>query len=251
MKKIATLLVFSVLCYASTFAQQNYISGIHFGLNSSVFSSGIFNEHNYGSSDLYNHRFTGAFSGGLNVSLSLNDVHEFQLEAVYSLQGQNWSDVHGSDPAVLTKKVRLQYLKFPIIYKYKMPFDAYDPYSPNHYFIGGIFVASLKGASLTYAIDGQERSFEEAVSIDNNFDVSAPLDMEDLYIPVDFGSIIGWGLEYPLAGNLMFSAESRLEVSVVDQNSLNYRFPSSTKGYRPSFNVLWGLKFGLVYNLYL
>lgn len=251
MKRITTLICFCGLVYASSFAQENYISGIHFGVNGAFYSSGVFNEHNYGSTDLYNHRFTPAFSGGLNLSLSVNDIHEFQFEFIYSLQGQNWRDVHEPDPAELSKTLRLQYLKFPFIYKYKMPFDAYDPYSPNHYFIGGVFTARLRSASLKYAVDGTEVTFEEGTAIGNTFDVSPPADMASLFLPLDVGAIVGWGIEYPLSGNLNFSGEIRTEFSVIDQNNLVYRFPSTTKGYRPSFNVLTGIKLGLTYNFYL
>jgi len=249
MKNIALLILICGLFSTSNFAQGNYISGINVGVNGSYYSSGIYNEHNYGSSDLYNHGYTSAFSGGMNLSLSVNEIHEFQLEAVYSFQGQNWNDEHGSTS--LEKKVRLQYFKLPFVYKYKMPFDAYNPYSPMHYFLAGMFMGTVQNASIKYYEDGAERSFEDAVASGNSFDVSFPTNAEDLFIPIDFGSIIGWGIEYPLVGNLTFSAETRLEVSVIDQNGLNYRYPSSTKGYRPSFNVLLGLKLGMVYSFYL
>ncbi len=101
----------------STFAQSgNYLSGLHFGLNTTLGGSALFYEHNYGSTDLYSHKFTPSFSGWISVGVSINDMHEFQLEFLYSFQGQRWSDVHEPNPAVLGKRIQLQYLKIPLVY---------------------------------------------------------------------------------------------------------------------------------------
>lgn len=250
MKRIATLLLMCIGLGTSLSAQTNYVSGLHFGAQAAFYSSNLFYEHNYGSGDLYDYKFTPGFAGGVSAALSLNDIHEFQLEILYSVQGQNWSDQNLPDPTVFNKKISLQYLKLPLVYKYKMAIDPYDAESISHYFLVGVYSAFLQSASLKYDIDGVERTMEDAVA-DSPFTVGRPFNDKDLFISYDYGGIVGYGLEYPLTGNLSVSGEARAEVGFVDVNALGYRFPSAEKGYRSSVNVLVGLKLGLIYNLYL
>lgn len=249
MKKVLILLL---ACFIVNVASsQNYLSGIHFGLNGSFNSSSVYYQPTFGSSDFYGHDFTPAFSAGANVSLSVNDVHEFQLEFLYSSQGQNMSDVVGKENTILEKKVRLNYLQIPFVYKYKMWFDPYSASSPMHYFVGGLYTAELNSANVTFSSGGSAITFVEGAGVANPNFVFEPEEMKELFLAYDFGLILGYGLEYPLAGDLSFTAEIRGNIGLVDVNSLGWRYPVNEYGYKSSTNATLGIRLGLVYNLFL
>ncbi|MGB0864459.1 MAG: outer membrane beta-barrel protein [Saprospiraceae bacterium] len=251
MKKVLILLI---ACFIVNVASsQNYLSGVHLGLNGTLNSSSVYYQPTFGSSDFYGHDGTLAFSAGANVSLSVNDVHEFQLEFLYSSQGQNMSDVSGSgaDKVALEKKIRLNYLQVPLVYKYKMWFDPYSASSPMHYFVGGLYTAQLNSASVSFTSGGSSATFLEGAGAANPNPIYEPEDMKDLFLAYDFGLVLGYGLEYPLAGDLSFTAEVRGNIGLVDVNSLGWRFPVEEYGYKSSTNATLGLRLGLVYNLFL
>ena len=251
MKKVLILLI---ACFIVNVASsQNYLSGVHLGLNGAFNSSSVYYQPTFGSSDFYGHDFTPAFSAGANVSLSVNDVHEFQLEFLYSSQGQNMSDESGSgaDKVTVEKKIKLNYLQVPLVYKYKMWFDPYSASSPMHYFVGGLYTAQLNSANVSFSSGGSSVSFLEGAGVANPNPIFETEDMKDLFLSYDFGLILGYGLEYPLAGNLSFTAEVRGNIGLVDVNSLGWRFPVEEYGYKSSTNATLGLRLGIVYNLFL
>ena len=249
MKKIVLLLV---VCSIGTLAysQGAYLSGFHFGVNATYNTSAVIGQHNYGSVDYYNHKYTPGITGGVSASLSISDIHEFDLEILYSSQGQNYSDVHLPDPTVLGKKISLSYLKVPLTYKYKMWFDSYDAASPMHYFRGGIYSASLIKGTTSYTEGGASITFVEGAGRSNTIDLIEPA-VNQLFLPIDFGIVLGYGLEFPLAGDLSLTAELRSEIGLVDINALAWRFPNEFVGYVPSINTQLGLRVGLVYNLFI
>ncbi len=121
----------------------------------------------------------------------------------------------------------------------------------SHYFVGGIYSGYLQGASVKYTVDGTEITFLEGAEGDNTFELIEPADHKDLFIKYDFGMVLGYGMELPLENNLSFTAEIRSETGFTDINELGWRFPSTSKGYRPTFNTVLGVKVGIVYNLFL
>lgn len=251
MKKVLILLL---ACFIVNVASsQNYLSGIHFGLNGSFNSSSVYYQPAFGSNDFYGHDFTPAFSAGANVSLSVNDVHEFQLEFLYSSQGQNMSDIAtvGTEKVNVEKKIKLNYFQVPFLYKYKMWFDPYSASSPMHYFVGGLYTAQLSSANVTFSSGGTAVTFLEGAGAANTNPIFEPDDMKDLFLVYDFGLVLGYGLEYPLAGDLSFTAEIRGNIGLVDVNSLGWRFPVEEYGYKSSTNATVGIRLGLVYNLFL
>lgn len=250
MRKLLTIGL-SFILVVSLQAQNTYISNLYFGVNGSLNSTNVFPEHNYGSGDYYNHQFTPGYSGGITIGTTLNDVHSFQLEISYSKQGQNLQDVNLPNPNILKKEIDLTYLKAPLTYRYTAYLDAYSASSPNIYFEGGIYSAQLQNGSVTYTWADTAVSFKEATSSGNNFSPSEPLESKDLFASYDFGLVLGVGVEVPLASDLSLTIGSRSEIGFTDINSLSYRFPSESKGYRPSLNIVTGIRVGLLYNLYM
>lgn len=254
MKK-AYLTLLAALCVIGVQA-QSYLSGIHVGIHGTYNSSAIFQEHTYGNNDLYRPIYTPGFAGGVSFSLSVDDIHEFQLEGQYSVQGQRYTDTHFSNdslntPTKLDRSINLQYIRIPLTYKYKMPFDAYSAYSNMQYFVGGVYAGILMDASNTYRVNGAEVPFMEAITSSSIYNPDAPRVQEDLFEAFDYGIILGYGLEFPLAGNLSFTGELRANIGLKDINALEWRYPNSIKGYQSSVNVLAGLRLGLVYNFYM
>lgn len=255
MKK-AYFTLLATLCVIGAQAQNNYLSGIHVGVHSTYNTSAVFQEHTYGNNDLYRPIYTAGFAGGVNVSFSVNDLHEFQIEGQYSIQGQRYTDTHFSNDSlntatVLDRSINLQYIRIPLVYKYKMPFDAYSAYSNMQYFVGGVYAGMLMDASNTYRVDGAEVPFMDAITSANIYDLEAPRDQMELFERFDYGVILGYGLEFPLTGNLSFTGELRANIGLKDINALEWRYPNSINGYQSSVNVLAGLRLGLVYNFYM
>lgn len=250
MKKLLTIAL-ALSLVSSLQAQRSYLSSFYAGLNTTGFSSIVFPEHNYGSSNFYTHQFTPGFSGGLTVGASVNDVHSFQLEFNYSLQGQNFQDVNLPDPTIQKKEIDLTYLKVPFLYRYTTYLDAYSASSPSFYFAAGVYTALLQNGSVTYMNGDSTVSFLDATSVGNSNTFSEPLESRDLFSSYDFGAVLGLGFEFPLVSDLSFTIESRTEIGMTDINAINWRYPSAEKGYRPSLNLTTGIRLGLVYNLFL
>lgn len=255
MKK-AYLTLLTTLCAISVYAQSSYLSGISMGLSGTYNSSAIFKEHTYGNADSYRPVYTPGFAGGVSIGFTFNDLHELQIEGQYSVQGQRYTDTHFSNDSLNTatvydRSINLQYIRIPLTYKYKMPFDAYSAYSNMQYFIGGVYAGILMDGSNTYKVDGAEVPFMDAITTANIYDINAPREAKDVFESFDYGVILGYGLEFPLAGNLSFSGELRANIGLKDINALEWRYPNPIFGYQSSVNVLAGLRLGLVYNFYM
>lgn len=251
MKKLATI-VFALLLGSAVQAQTPYLSSLYFGLNTELSSSIVFPEHNYGSGDYYNNKLTPGFAGGLTIGTTINDVHSFQVEVLYSLQGQNFTDVHLPDLTEQKKDISLKYVKVPVVYKYTSYFNSYSDASPSFYLLGGLYLSSLQNGEVTYAYGDSALAFVDVVNGGGNtFTIVDPLQTKDLFTNYDFGAILGIGLEFPLANDLSLTIESRTQIGMTDINSLPWRYPSTSKGYRPSYNFMTGIKVGIVYNLFL
>ena len=250
MKKLLTIGL-SFILVVSLQAQSTYLSNLYFGVNGSGNISTVFPEHNYGSTDFYTHELTLGYSSGITIGTTVNDVHSFQLDINYSQQGQNFQDVNLTDQSILEKKIDLKYIKAPLTYKYTYYLDPYSASSPSVYFEGGLYFAQLQNGSVSYTWADTTVSFSEAVSAGNTFSPTEPLESKDFFSPYDFGLVIGAGVEFPLASDLSLTVSSRTEVGLNDLNASNYRLPSTVKGYRPSLNIITGIRVGLLYNLYL
>jgi len=251
MRKILTIGL-SFILVVSLQAQSSYLSNLYFGVNGSGNLSIVFPEHNYGSTDYYNHIPTLGYSGGLTIGTTFNDVHSFQLDINYSQQGQNFEDTNLSNTEFLTKKIDLKYFKAPLTYKYTRYLDSYSASSPSVYAEAGLYFAQVQNGAVTYTRGDTAVSFSEAIRGGaNNFSPNNPTETKDVFSPYDFGFVLGLGVEIPLANDLSLTIASRSEVGLTDINAIRYRFPSETKGYRPSLNVVTGIRVGLLYNLYM
>ena len=250
MKKLLTIGL-SFILVVSLQAQSTYLSNLYFGVNGSGNISSVFPEHNYGSTDYYDHELTLGYSGGITIGATINDVHSFQLDINYSQQGQNLQDADLSNQSILKKRVDLKYLKAPLTYRYTRYLDAYSASSPSVYAEAGLYLAQLQNGSVTYTWADSTVSLTEATSPGNTRLVVEPTETKDLFSPFDAGLVIGLGVEIPLASDLSLTIGTRSEIGFTDLNAINYRFPSITKGYRPSLNIVTGVKVGLVYNLYM
>lgn len=250
MKELLTFGLSFVLV-VSLQAQSTYLSNLYFGVNASGNISTVFPEHNYGSTDYYDHQLTIGYSTGITIGATINDLHSFQLDINYSQQGQNFQDVNLPNPAVFKKKIDLKYIKAPLTYKYTRYLDAYNSSSPSVYFEVGVYFAQLQNGSVTYTWADSTVSFTEATSPGNTRSIVEPTEDKDLFSPYDGGLVLGLGIEIPLANDLSLTIASRSEIGFTDLNGINYRFPSETKGYRPSQNIITGIRVGLVCNLYM
>ena len=104
MKKLLTIGL-SFILVVSLQAQSTYLSNLYFGVNGSGNISSVFPEHNYGSTDYYDHELTLGYSGGITIGATINDVHSFQLDINYSQQGQNLQDVDLNNQSILKKRI--------------------------------------------------------------------------------------------------------------------------------------------------
>lgn len=236
----------SFLLIGTTQAQVTSISSINVGGTAFTGLSLIAEQNNYGAPEM-TFQPTPSYSGGILANVNWYENLGLQLEINYAFQGQKYFDIQGQKET--EKEINLNYVQIPIMFKYTFTDYTISQKAPNLYFVVGPQFGLLQSASLKYTRDGTEVGFTEY-----HAEVINPLNERhpeyttdlDLFNNFELSLTSGFGAAFEITNELTLTAESRLNWGISDINARDWRFPDLRNNYTASHNYVWGLKIGLI-----
>jgi len=133
------------------------------------------------------------FSGGLVFALPLNELFSFRGELIYSQKGQKYDIVSTEDAYV---KTRLGYLELPLLLQINVPASS----SVKPLFLAGGYGAYLLSAKMSGLYNEESN------------------DVKDSFKKLDFGLIIGAGLQLDVgeSGSILIDVRYNLGLSNIN-----------------------------------
>lgn len=243
MRKVWVISIILLLVCGTLQAQK----GFHVGVSAIFNSSWILNQNNFetldqcsviASSELA-YTFTFGYNAGLSFGYNFNKKYGIQSGLLFNKAGQLYDDTFNPgaaacvNPYVVSRKVRLYYLQFPVYFKYK--FDA-GKHFRMYSLIGPIFAARV-GATESVVINGVERT--DLLSTDQKFN------------RFDWGVSLGVGSEYFFTSNLYLNFGLVTYFGVSDLNGPTIKevewFSKNDVSYQKSHNFRAGIHLGVNY----
>jgi hypothetical protein len=244
MKQSLTIFLFLVTSFTIN-AQVTSISSIRVGVSTFVGGSLIAEQNNHGAPEM---EFlpTLAYNGGFIANVNWYENLGLQIEGAYTFQGQNHS---GNQGGVDTdKKVMLNYVKIPIMFKYTFTNYSESQNAPNLFFLAGPQFGFLQTASVTYDRNGVLGFEEYHETVYNPIQTLHPAYTNDIDLFNNFEVSLstGFGAEFELSDYLFLTIESRLNIGISDVNARTWRFPDLRNNYSASKNYIAGFNIGFV-----
>ncbi|MFN0275334.1 MAG: porin family protein [Chitinophagales bacterium] len=255
MKQLFFLLI-STLSLISVFAQKGFHAGVNVGVN----STWIFNQNNYGYSEMdYELKF-GA-NPGLAAGYNFTNNYGVELGLCYAMLGQNYFDrirdfgpidpVTGKPDKVETfRYIKLNYLQVPILFRYQTTKEKKDKI--EFHAMLGPSVGVLLSADQYYEadIDGNG-SVEE---LDPNFVPQTAIEefalttedevSKDYFSSLDVGIQLDLGVDIYVSEMMYVTPALKLYGAFTDLNSEATRI---SEGYSASRNGFVGISVGIHY----
>jgi len=228
--------------------------GSYLGLTAGVGSVWLMGQYNYGMSDFSGVAHT-AYMGGILGGVTLKGGHGIHGEVVFSLQKNDYRDIWNIEeqeyPVVVDKKLNFTYLRIPLTYRRIIGIKNGDTdIGDSKFFWGaGIEIGALYNLDLEYTINGEPNDryiFTENLNPCYERD-SDPPNYLDLFNPMDVAATGSFGWERFLAQHIVFQAEMKGTISVLDINRPKWRFKSRGCKYTPSRHTMLYFKCSLIY----
>lgn len=157
------------------------------------------------------------FSGGAFLGIGVSPTLTVQPELVYVMKGAKETDM-GVD-----YKYKVNYVEVPILVKWTAPTEG--SVKPNVFF--GVAPAFLMSAKISGDSAG----------------VSAELDIKDEVKSVDFGAVIGGGLDFPAgSGTVCFDVRYTLGLTKIDDTGADADVKNSALSASLGFAIPIGAK---------
>lgn len=255
MKKPFLLIALSAMSFTA-FSQV----GFHAGLNVGGINSWIFNQNNYGYSEMdYNLKF-GA-NAGLALGYNFQPNYGLEVEFNYVMMGQNYydkiRDFGPLGPDNKPKKVdtyryiSLNYLQIPVLFRYQTTREKKAKIS--FHALVGPSVGILLNADQYYEADitGTEKvepipyEFVPETAIGTNFSTTPAVEPpEDYFSKLDIGLHADLGVDIYFNENIYLTPALQLYDGFTDLNSKDVRLAVD---YKASHNGYAGISVGIHY----
>lgn len=227
--------------------------GSYLGLTGGVGMVWVVGQHNYGVSG-----FSGiprtAYAGGVVGGVTLRGGHGIHGEVVFSVQKYDYQDIRNvydivSRDAVIGKSLDFVYVRIPVTYRRIIGIKNGDTdIGDSKLFWGaGLEIGALYDVELDYTVNGEvdERFvFNEAFNPSVRF---PPANDFALFNAMDVALTGGFGWERFLTEHVVFQAEMKGAVSVLDINHADWRIKNEAGKYTSSHHIMLHFKCSLIY----
>ena len=216
-------------------------------------------QNNYGQREM-DYAFAMGLNGGLFAELHLTGKWYLRGEIAYQQQKQEYTDSFKKQD--FEKSIQLNYAVFPVMCQYLfgktgVGFDAAATFKkPKFYLAAGLQPGVVISGSDRYRINGQNTDFIDFITEGGNPNADEialnkpPESVEDLYQSFDLLFIGAAGIRQNLRNNVMFFAEARGGIGLLDINAEDWRLPSDDGTYHASRNLFLGLHVGIAVSLF-
>ncbi|MFZ5980977.1 MAG: porin family protein [Candidatus Zixiibacteriota bacterium] len=213
MKKTIVIMGILVLLATGAFSMEITGAGAKVGLNmASVNEDEIDILVGYG----FDTKSRMGFTGGAFVEYAFVPQFSMQVEGLLSMKGTKLENEAGDEYTL-----KLSYLEFPVLLKLNIPMEG----KLNPHVYAGPFLGILLSAKGPFPNSENEAVIDEDV------------DIKDYMNTVDYGMVLGMGLEYQLSkGSITFDARFNLGMSKIgDSEKLDMESDPNWKNKTISF----------------
>lgn len=248
------LLIISFILSAQLMSAQSPTMqrGSYFGLTGGVGSVWIIGQHNYGVADFSGVSHT-AYMGGVVWGATMKQGHGIRGEVVFSLQKHDYRDVRTiagqGREVVVGKQLDFVYMRIPLTYRKIIGIKNGDTdIGDSKLFWGaGIETGILYDVELEYNVNGEPN---DKFVFNSNFNPDVefrPSSNVVLFNAMDFALTGSFGWERFLTQHLVFQAEVKSSLSILDINDAEWRIENELEKYSPSRHSMLHLKCSLIY----
>ncbi len=245
--------IFFILSAYMVSAQSPTIQrGSYLGVTGGVGTVWIMGQHNYGIPNLSGIAHT-AYTGGVVGGVTLKRGHGIHGEVVFSIQKHDYRDIRnilgqGRD-IVVGKQLDFTYFRIPLTYKRIIGVENGDmDIGDSKFFWGtGIEIGALYDVRLNYTMNGES---DDRFVFNRNFNPHVefpPASDIVLFNAMDVALTGSFGWERFLTQHVVFQAEMKGTVSVLDINDLDWRIKNEAGKYTSSRHTMLHLKCSLIY----
>jgi hypothetical protein len=238
MKKLLSALFIAVMMFTGSLMAQKQL---YFGLAGTGLGSFITNQNNYGLPFEMDYTLTFGGSGNVNIGFDFNNNIGIKTEIGYAKLGQNYNDTYND--TVYTRKIKLNYLQIPLLFKYRVGSDVVKFYAMAGPQFNILLLASQKYLK-------NESNFDETVP--GNWTKPTLIGestITDRYNSLDILGRLDAGVDIVLATNLFLNVGFTVAYGFMDINATDWQMNDKTGSYDPSHNIYGGINFGINYVL--
>lgn len=228
--------------------------GTYLGLTGGVGSVWIVGQHNYGVPNFSGVSHT-AYMGGVVWGATLKGGHGIHGEVAFSVQKHDYRDIRniiGYEREVMAgKQLNFTYFRIPLTYRKIIGIGNGDTdIGDSKLFWGtGIEIGALYDVKLEYSINGEPNQrfvFDKAFNSNIEIDVPPARDIV-LFNAMDVALTGSFGWERFLTQHVVFQAEVKSSVSILDINDVGWRIQNEVGKYTASRHTMLHLKCSLIY----
>ena len=250
------LIFFSALLIS--FFNASAQKAFHLGGMANFSSPWIINQNNFGTLDGFNNPFARGSELDYNITLgggfgvvggyNISQRHGISFALFYDKCGQKYhgkvyqdDNMSSNFPVNVTRNVKLNYLKLPILYKFELVPKRRSMTKKVNYFME-------IGPQVSYLLSVYEGINIDYPGIGNNL---AGIPESDKFRKIDAGLAINNGIQYRFNKNVYMSTSLNLYFGLLDINGkvirdLDY-FSNNDVKYRPSHSFNVALNLGVHY----
>ncbi len=233
MKKVNALAIFFILWMTvPSIAQVEKGTHWYIGAGGNANFTWIIDQNTYGQDDLTN-KGTLGWIGNLNVGFDFSDNWGFKLEAGYGRMGQKYTGTR--DGKDVTRDIKLDYLLFPIMVKFRAGGEVVKFYAMT-----GPQLGILMKAEQSYLVDGQPAPPYHGIDVSQT-------DIKERYTQAAAFIRLDAGLEITPGKHLMINIGFSNAYSITDLNSESWRMYDADGDYKISHNYYAGMNIGINY----
>jgi hypothetical protein len=236
MKKICVLFILCMLMVAGSLSAQ---PRLYFGANGTLMSTWTTNLNNYGKQDM-DYKFTFNPAGNVNIGYDFNKSIGLLLQAGYAVLGQK--TYKDKDTMHYTRRVNMNYLQFPLMFRYRTSGDI-----ARFYAMAGPQINLLLSANQTY-YKNEETLTDTVFNVWlDDFVKIGEEDITDRLVSLDIMARVDFGVEITIIENLFLTAGISMAYGLFDLNDENWQYENTDGDYNASHNTYGGFTVGINY----
>lgn len=238
MKKNIAITILMVTLVAGQALSQK---GFYFGVAATGLNTWLTNQNNYGLPEM-DYKLTFGFSGNVNLGFDFSKNFGIKTEIGYAMLGQDYKDE--VNDTTVTRKVNLNYLQVPLLFKYSTGSDLVRFYL-------------LVGPQFNFLLSADQEYLKNSISTEEevyNPFLKKPVKIgeetiTDRYNDLDIFARIDFGIDISVIDNLIINAGISMGYGLTDINADDWKMDDVDGNYNPAHNIYGGFNVGICYKI--